>query len=102
MARFDLGLTDDEIGRLNLKEYDALCKRAKTADNKARLNAGLIAAAVQNSAMGDPDRKAINPLEYVPDWKYLIDKDGDLTKMTPEQQRDYLLNTFTKSKMLKR
>jgi hypothetical protein len=94
MARYDFRLPDSEIGRLNLKEFDALLKRKKAADNMARLNAGVVAAAIYNTApYGDPKRKVVSPLDFVPDWK---PKERDLTELSPEEQKAFWMNTFFK------
>lgn len=94
------------MGRLNLLEYDALIQRRQSADNRLRLNAGIIAAAVFNCApFGDPDRKPVSPFDFVPDWKEIADAERDtedLSQMTPMQQRDYLMNMFCKRTMTKR
>jgi hypothetical protein len=96
-CRYDLQLSDREIGKLNLKEYDALLKRLHFRDNLSRLNAGIIASAVYNAAPGDGKRKALSPLEFVPDWKDKIEsQERDMTKMTPEEQRDHLFSIFGK------
>lgn len=96
MARYDLGLPEDDIGTLTLREFDALLQRARARDNRERLNAGIVAACVLNSAMGDPNRKPAHPLDWVPDWK---PKTPDLTQMSPEEQKWYLMNMFTKRTM---
>jgi hypothetical protein len=78
-----------------------LLARKKAAENHARLNAGIIAAAVYNAApFGGENRKAVSPLDFVPEWKQVADShEHDLTKMSPERQRDYLMNIFGKRVM---
>lgn len=96
MARVDLGVPEEEIGHLTLREYEALVTRRKQIDNRLRFNAGLIAAAVQNCApFGDPNRTPANALDFVPDWQV---KPRTLDDMTPMQQKEYLLNMFCKTK----
>jgi hypothetical protein len=83
-----------------LLEFDALLKRKKAADNKERFNAAIVAAAVCNTApFGDPNRKPVSPLDFVPDWKdanaeTAAGKETDLTKMSPEEQKNYILAVF--------
>lgn len=98
MGRIDLGLSDRDIGSLTCLEYDALINRKRENDNRLRLNAGLIAAAIYNAApFGDEDRKAVSPLEFVPELKErLAPTPVDMTEMTPEEQRDYLFAVFGK------
>jgi hypothetical protein len=94
MARYDLRLSDREIGRLSLKEFDALIKRHKAAQNYARLNAGIVAAAIYNSApFGEANRRAISPLDFVPDWK---NDEDDLRAMSPDSQKKFFHNLFFK------
>lgn len=98
ICRYDLRLSERETGRLNLKEYDALLRRRTTEMNHTRLNAGIIAAAVYNAAPStDEKRKTVSPLDFVPQWKAEVEsQEHDLTKMSPEEQRDYLFNLFGK------
>jgi hypothetical protein len=77
-------------------EFDALLKRARIRQNYALLNAGTVAAMIWNCAPGDPDREPKSPLDFVPDWK---PKPVDLTELTPEQQRNYLISLFQKRTM---
>lgn len=58
-------MPEEEIGQLNFLEYDALLRRKHLADDKLRLNAGYIYAAIHNTAPGDPDRKAVQPSDIV-------------------------------------
>lgn len=69
-----------------------------------QFNAGIIAAAVYNAApFGDGKRKALSPLDFVPQWSDRIkNEEDDLTKMTPEEQRDYLIREFEKTGRLVR
>lgn len=94
---FDCGLDVDMVGRCNPKEIDALLKRKKQADNRVQFNFGIVAASVYNAApFGDSKREAVSPLEFVPDWNKKKKKETDMTKMTPEQQKDYLFSVFGK------
>ena len=89
-----MGLPEEEIGELTLLELDSLLKRSKADHNRVRLNAGIVASAVCNSApFGDPDRKAVQPTDYVPDFK---SKERDLTEMSPEEQKFHIMNQFFK------
>lgn len=100
MARYDLGVPENEVGRLNLLEYDALMKRKRQDDNRQRYNAGIVAAQIWNCApFGDDKRPAHSPLDYVPDWAHLAEaqRNGDLTKMTPQQQQAYMISMFAKA-----
>lgn len=79
-------------------EYDHLVKRKRANDNRERLNAGIIAAAIINMAR-DPDKsEPVSGLDFVPDWKHMAEaqRAGDLTKMTPEQQQAHMLSMFGK------
>ena len=99
MARYDLGLTDDEVGGLTVLQYEALLSRKQENDNRLRLNAGFVAAAIYNAApFGDGERKAVSPLDFVPEWqgRAQAEKVIDLREMTPEEQRDYLFSIFGK------
>lgn len=71
--------------------FDSLLKRKRLADNHVRLNAGIVAAAILNSAPGDPNRKPISPLDFVTDW---APQAPDLSKMSPNQAKEYLLGMF--------
>lgn len=58
--------------------------------------AGIVAAAIYNVAPGDGSREPMSPLEFVPELKKKLEDAQDLRNMTPEQQRDYMLNIFGK------
>ena len=63
------------------------------ADDALRLNAGYIYSAIHNTApMGDPNRDAVQPTDIVPSMRE--DKNPDLTKMTPEEQRNHVFRVF--------
>jgi hypothetical protein len=87
-----LGLPEEEIGLLNFLEFDALLKRKRMADDKARLNAGYIYAAIYNTAQGDPNRRAVQPADIVPSMAE--DQNPDMSKMTAQQQKYHLFNVF--------
>ena len=87
-----MGIPTDEIGTLTLGQYDALCKRKRFNDNLALYNAGVVAAAAINVWQEDPSKR-VHPTDFVPDWRRV--REEDLTKMTPEAQRVYLMNMFT-------
>ena len=78
-----------------MKEFEALLKRKREEDNKARFNTAIVAAAVYNTApFGDPNRKRVNPLDFVPDWKET--DPNDLSHMTAMEQKAYLHSLFFK------
>jgi hypothetical protein len=61
------------------------------------LNAGIVAASVYNASPArDPKGDPVSPLEFVPELKKALDDSRDLRKMTPEEQRDYMLAIFGK------
>jgi hypothetical protein len=67
MARFDLALSLAEFGGLTPRQFDRLLDRHELRERRAYLRAGIVAATVGNSApFGDPDRKALSPLDFVP------------------------------------
>lgn len=80
--------------------FDALLKRKKADDNRQRFNHAIVAAVVANAApFGDPNRKALTPLDFVPDLAADERAQGggglpDLSQMEPVAQRDYLLGLF--------
>lgn len=76
-----------------MKLFDALLRRKMADDDRQRLNAGFIYAAVCNSAWGDPARDPAQPTDIVPS---MAKKKGppDLRTMTPEEQKAYLDNMF--------
>jgi hypothetical protein len=98
IAKIDLALPEDEIGELTIREYEALLARKREQYNREQYYAGLVAASVYNAApFGDSDRKAMSPLDFVPEWKQKADSNNnDLRYMTPEEQKTYLLNMFGK------
>jgi hypothetical protein len=100
IARYDFGLQEEEVGKLNLREYDALSKRKQAERNDARLNAGIIAAAILNSAaFGDPDRKPVTALDFVPDLKAKVEGSAprvDMRNWSPEDQRQHFMSIFGK------
>lgn len=76
-------------------EFDALLKRKEIAEQKARLNAGYIWAATLNAApFGDPNRRPAQPTDIVPGMRSSDADEADLTQMTAEEQKRYLMNVF--------
>jgi len=67
-------------------------KRKDMADDRLRLNAGYIYAAIHNTAMGDSNREAVQPSDIVPSMR--VDKNPDLRKMTSEQQKYHIFRVF--------
>ena len=61
------------------------------ADDLLRLNAGYIYAAIYNTALGDPKRKAVQPSDIVPSMQ---PEPLDMTKMSPKAQKNYLFWVF--------
>jgi hypothetical protein len=94
-------LPDDEIGTLNIREYEALIKRKEAADNRMRLNFGIVASIVANSApFGDPNRTPLQPDDFLPESARAAAI--DLTKMEPVEQLNYFMNLFSKRTMRKK
>ncbi len=89
-------MTEEEVGELTLSEFDALLQRKRLERNYQRLDAGVVAATIQNCTPGDPNRELASPLDFVPDWAK--DRKMDLTKMTPEQQKAFIQSMFDKEK----
>ncbi len=52
-------------------------------------------AAVCNNAMGDPNRKAVQPSDIVPRMQEKEKAGADITQLTPEQRKQHLLNVFS-------
>lgn len=78
---------------MNLLEYDALLKRKMAADDKLRLNAGFIYAAIQNTAWGDPNRRPAQPTDIVPSMCHT--EEFDLRKLDPDAQAEYITKVFS-------
>jgi len=92
VSKYDLGLSEDEIGQLTLMEYDALVRRKAMADDRLRLNAGYIYAAIYNTSPGDPNREAKQPTDIVPS---MCEKEEfDLRTLTAEQQKNHIFSVF--------
>ncbi len=92
-------IAEDEIGQLNLLEYDALMKRKEMDDDRQRLDAGIVAAAIVNNLGGGVNGKAVSALDYVPRLKAAVgeaDDPYDLTKMSPDQQQRYFMALFSR------
>ncbi len=74
-------------------EYGELVKRKQAEDDKNRLNAGFIWAALYNTAaFGDPNRTPKHPTDIVDSMRKK--KEFDLRDLSPEEQKVYLMNTF--------
>lgn len=65
MARFHLGLTDDEFFRLTPRQLRLLLNRHREATQHAELLHGIIAAAVVNSGFSAP-KKGVEPRLFMP------------------------------------
>lgn len=92
-----------EIGSLTLRQFEALIDRKTADDNRLRLNAGIVAAALYNTAPGDPNRKPVSPLQFVPGMAVQAEQADakasgapDMRLMDAVQQRDYLLRVLNK------
>jgi hypothetical protein len=94
ISRFDLGLSDKDAGELTISMFEALLDRKMASNNREKLNAGIVAASIYNAnPFRGEDAKVASPLDFVPE---LRDKQEqyqgpDLTQMTPEEQKNYLL-----------
>ena len=94
IARYDLALSDEDTGELTVATFEALLARRSAQYNRERLNAGIVAAAIYNAnPFRGENSKNVLPIDFVPELKEKYDKyqGPDLTKMTPEEQKAYLL-----------
>ena len=67
MARYDLGLSDTEFGRLCPATFDALLMRRYEEHKRACYYAGLVAASVYNAnPYRDRAAKAVSPVDFMP------------------------------------
>lgn len=92
MARYDLGLSDEEFGDLTYGLLEALVDRLREDQRKEYLRVGVVAAAVINSGFCRPE-KPVKPTDFVPG---LGDEGPDLSRMTPAEQEKYWLGQFAK------
>lgn len=67
-------------------------RRKEKADDRLRLNAGFIYAAIYNTAMGEPGRRAVQPTDIVPSMRE--PEFPELDKMTGEQRKAYMFRMF--------
>lgn len=93
MARFDLGLEDEEFGDLTYRQLDALVERLKERERKEYIRTGIVAAAVINFSYRPPEKPA-KILDFVPDMQE--EARPDLSKMTPAEAEKYWLGQFAK------
>jgi hypothetical protein len=104
VARYDLGLPEDEIGTLTHALFSELLERKRIAERNEFIRAGIIAAAVIN-IMGAPD-KPVSELDFVPPYlQEPTDKtrdDFDLRELSPEEQARYVLAQFRKKTFVRR
>jgi len=84
-------LAEEEVGRLTLAEYEALLQRKIAADDRAQLNAGIVASAVINS-QGGINGKPSQPVDFVP--HLLPPPVTDLAELTPEEQKEFFFKLF--------
>jgi len=64
------------------------------ADDRLRLNAGYLYAAIYNTAMtGEANREAVQPTDIVPSMSR-PQGPPDLRTMQPAEQKNYMFNVF--------
>ncbi len=61
-------------------------------DDRARLNAGYIYAAIHNTAYGDPNREAVQPTDIVPSMR--VDRHPDLTGKSGDEVKRLIFAVF--------
>lgn len=88
-------LDEDEIGRLTLSLFDALCDRALDERRARRLAAGEIAAAVYN-VHRDPEKvpEPITALDFVPDLKRELEEKKKREIQSPDEMLAILEQIF--------
>jgi len=94
VARYDLGLSDDEFGSMTYALLDALVKRKEAQDRNDFLRSGNIAAAVINFSDRAPDRQ-VSPMDFVPQRE---EEKVDLRRMTPLEEAEYVMNQLFKKR----
>lgn len=74
-------------------------KRKEMDDDRQRLDAGIIAAAIINNIAGGVNGKAVSALDFVPRLKAaagLVEDPYDLTRMSPDEQQRYFMALFSR------
>ena len=61
----DFGLSSDEVGRLTLKEFDALSRRKASRDDLESIRFGMIAAAVYNTMRRKKSDKVFKATDFI-------------------------------------
>ena len=61
-------------------------------DDKARLNAGYLYAAIHNTAYGDPNREAVQPTDIVPSMRE--ERHPDLTGLSGDEVKSIIFSVF--------
>ena len=60
-----------------MAQFEALLDRKQEEHRRQMMCAGVVAATVANSApFGDPKRKAVGPMDFVPDYKGTHETEG--------------------------
>lgn len=85
-------LSEEDVGQLNIVEYAELIKRKQVEDDKLRLNAGFVYAAILNSAWGDPNRRPAQPTDIVASMHK--PEEFDLRLLDPDAQVEYMTKVF--------
>jgi hypothetical protein len=73
-----------------------LLKRKEAEIRRGYLQVGILASTVANFSLCHPD-KPLAPIDFVPGES--SKEKTDLTQLTPQQQRDYLMGMFFKRDM---
>lgn len=92
MARYDLGLSDEDFGDLTYALFEALIKRLEEGERNRYLHTGILATSVINTSFCRPD----NPVkveDFVPKDK---GEEYDLSKLSAEEQTAHVMSTFSK------
>jgi hypothetical protein len=92
VARYDFSLSDHEIGRLTLFQFDLLWQRREMAFKRNCYLQGIVAASVYNSRRTEWRQEIFTPFNFVPraatDCQHdeiVMTLRGELSGLTPEQ-----------------
>lgn len=91
MARFDLGLSDEEFGDLSYAQFEALIDRKKRADRLWWIHTGTLATAIINFSERAPERRV-----KVTDFLADEESEVDISKLSAEEQATHFMNLFAK------
>ena len=97
LARYDLGLSDEEFGDLTYAMFEALLERHKADERRKFIRAGIIATQVVNFSMCAPDEKA-KIMDFVPEEK----EEVNLLKLTPEEQAARIMSSASKKTIVRK